>query len=592
MDASSISSHHYAALLQTITDLRADLEKTTARIRSLEDQNETLASSYSAVKEELLDTRKKYNEAREGYLNSVAEKFDSERQHEIFMERLKMQLLERTREFEQIKEKLVPHDIDQLRIQVQEELQLQHKQELKAKDNEVDSVKDKFFSIKRELERTRGEYMLLLEHQKKEIEALRQDNSKLADLVPMIEPINLSIAATGEMSLREEKDQLLHELDHLRNKLREELTFERDEKIKLQQSLEKTIRDLERSHLELRDTLATRDAELAGALKRNSKLQEKLDRKVGQLKSLRVQHEDDELRVSDAMKELQEVKRLLTLTRSETTRQLDEQREEHRKRLEERDEELEQTRTRLKDREEHIRRLQRDISEVQQKIETAEHDLHRTHLQQTHDLRRRNHALELDLVEQRQLLRGREEDNAAQREQLTAERDTLVSEVTRLRREKEVVHLKLREQDTTAETQRKRLQAAQTDALAKLTETERVLRDVKAQQSTTEVRYEALQGRLKDSERERFRLAEELQILEKRLQEEKKRKDALQKDFQLQLETLGPAFKERSEEIAKQMKIVVAKERKRADAYKAKALEAHSRVKSLSDLALQQQQNY
>lgn len=469
---------------------------------------------------------------------------------------------------------------------------MQHKQELKAKDNEVDSVKDKFFSIKRELERTRGEYMLLLEHQKKEIEALRQDNSKLADLVPMIEPINLSIAATGEMSLREEKDQLLHELDHLRNKLREELTFERDEKIKLQQSLEKTIRDLERSHLELRDTLATRDAELAGALKRNSKLQEKLDRKVGQLKSLRVQHEDDELRVSDAMKELQEVKRLLTLTRSETTRQLDEQREEHRKRLEERDEELEQTRTRLKDREEHIRRLQRDISEVQQKIETAEHDLHRTHLQKTHDLRRRNHALELDLVEQRQLLRGREEDNAAQREQLTAERDTLVSEVTRLRREKEVVHLKLREQDTTAETQRKRLQAAQTDALAKLTETERVLRDVKAQQSTSEVRYEALQGRLKDSERERFRLAEELQILEKRLQEEKKRKDALQKDFQLQLETLGPAFKERSEEIAKQMKNVVAKERKRADAYKAKALEAHSRVKSLSDLALQQQQNY
>lgn len=118
MDASSISSHHYAALLQTITDLRADLEKTTARIRSLEDQNETLAESYNTVKEELLETRKKYNEAREGYLNSVTEKFESERQHEIFMEKLKMQLLERTREFEQIKEKLVPHDIDQLRIQV------------------------------------------------------------------------------------------------------------------------------------------------------------------------------------------------------------------------------------------------------------------------------------------------------------------------------------------------------------------------------------------------------------------------------------------------------------------------------------------
>lgn len=118
METSSISSHHYAALLQTISELRADLEKTAARIRSLEDQNESLNSNYSAVKEDLLETRRKYNEAREGYLNSVAEKFEAERQHTTFIEKLKLQLLERTREFEQIKEKLVPHDIDQLRIQV------------------------------------------------------------------------------------------------------------------------------------------------------------------------------------------------------------------------------------------------------------------------------------------------------------------------------------------------------------------------------------------------------------------------------------------------------------------------------------------
>jgi|EP01033_Poteriospumella_lacustris_P009168 hypothetical protein len=588
MDASSISSHHYAALLQTITDLRADLEKTTARIRSLEDQNESLNGNYAAVKEELLDTRKKYNEAREGYLNSVGEKFEAERQHEMFMEKLKLQLLDRTREFEQIKEKLVPHDIDQLRIQVQEELQLQHKQELKAKDAEVEAFKDKFFGIKRELERTRGEYMLLLEHQKKEIEALRLDNAKLADLVPMVEPANVSIAAAGEMSLREEKDQLLNELEHLRNKLREELTYERDEKIKQQQAHDKTLRDLERTVMELREQVAVRDADLGGAVKRASKLQEKLDRKVGQMKALRLQHEEDDVRVGDATRELAEVKRLLGATRAESTRQIDDLREEHRKRVDELEEELENTRTRLKDREEGIRRLQRDMSELQQRTESGENDLRRSYLQQTQELRRRNHTLELDSVEQRQVLRSREEDWAAQREQLQAERDALLSEVTRLRREKEVLHLKLREQDASTDTQRKRLQGAQTDALAKLTETERQLRDAKAHVSTAEVRHEALQGRLKDSERERLRLAEEVSLLEQRLSEEKKRRDALHKDFQQQLEALGPAFKERAEEVQRQMKQVVAKERKRADAYKAKALEAHSRVKSLSEAALQQ----
>jgi predicted RNase H-like nuclease (RuvC/YqgF family) len=117
MDSSN-SSHHYAALLHTIGELRTDLEKTTSRIKTLEEQNSSLSQNYNTVKEELLEARKKYNEVRENYLTSVAEKFEAERQHDLFIEKLRLQLLEKTKEFEQLKEKLVPHDIDQLRVQV------------------------------------------------------------------------------------------------------------------------------------------------------------------------------------------------------------------------------------------------------------------------------------------------------------------------------------------------------------------------------------------------------------------------------------------------------------------------------------------
>jgi hypothetical protein len=65
-------------------------------------------------------------------MQTVAEKIDAERQYEAFMDRLKSQLIEKTKDFEQIREKLIPHDIDHLRIKVQEELEIIHKQQIQS----------------------------------------------------------------------------------------------------------------------------------------------------------------------------------------------------------------------------------------------------------------------------------------------------------------------------------------------------------------------------------------------------------------------------------------------------------------------------
>ena len=40
----------------------------------MEEQNLSLTQNYNTVKDELVDTRHKYNEARENYLTAVAEK--------------------------------------------------------------------------------------------------------------------------------------------------------------------------------------------------------------------------------------------------------------------------------------------------------------------------------------------------------------------------------------------------------------------------------------------------------------------------------------------------------------------------------------
>eukprot|EP01031_Cornospumella_fuschlensis_P031540 gene31540-38121_t len=162
--SSNISSNHYAALLHTVTELRTDLERTTSKIKSLEALNEQLTSNYMMAKGELDEVRKKFKETREFYMGAVQDKFDAERQHQSIMERLKSQLQEKTQEFEKIRDELVPQDIDQLRMKVQEELEIRHKQELKGLESELELQREKNFATRRELERTRTEYTSLLQN--------------------------------------------------------------------------------------------------------------------------------------------------------------------------------------------------------------------------------------------------------------------------------------------------------------------------------------------------------------------------------------------------------------------------------------------
>ncbi len=100
MDSSSSSSGstQHQALLSTVMELKADLERTMNKMQVMDEQNRSLTHSYGIMKEELIETRKKYNECRENYLNTVADKLADEERREEFNERLKLQLAEKTKE--------------------------------------------------------------------------------------------------------------------------------------------------------------------------------------------------------------------------------------------------------------------------------------------------------------------------------------------------------------------------------------------------------------------------------------------------------------------------------------------------------------
>ena len=83
MDASEFSSSQYSNLLGTVSDLRNDLEKAVSELQSLRESNETLKRENEALHEAVLETRKKYVEAQENYMNTVAAKLETEKQYEV-----------------------------------------------------------------------------------------------------------------------------------------------------------------------------------------------------------------------------------------------------------------------------------------------------------------------------------------------------------------------------------------------------------------------------------------------------------------------------------------------------------------------------
>jgi hypothetical protein len=209
MDASNSSTSssgnsQHAALLQTVIDLKSDLERTMQKMQVMEDQNLNLTQNYNAVKDELVDTRHKYNEARENYLTTVAEKTEIERNSEMFMEKLKVQLSEKTKEFESMRDKFAPQDLDFIRIKVQEELEVPHRQRVQAMEEEVQKHKDAFFTMRRELETAKAEYETYSINQANEVRSIREEHEAVQAVL------------RDQIAKLQDKDLLIEKDDQLR----------------------------------------------------------------------------------------------------------------------------------------------------------------------------------------------------------------------------------------------------------------------------------------------------------------------------------------------------------------------------------------
>jgi hypothetical protein len=139
----------YATLLNTVESLQADLQQTITTCHSLREQNAIL--QVASNRSELVEQAKA--------------KIESDRATEALVAKWKVQLDSRTRELEDVQKKLVPQDLDMLRIQIQEELEVPHQQKISDLEAEARSFQQMFFNVRRELERSKTEFASYTEHQ-------------------------------------------------------------------------------------------------------------------------------------------------------------------------------------------------------------------------------------------------------------------------------------------------------------------------------------------------------------------------------------------------------------------------------------------
>jgi type I site-specific restriction endonuclease len=86
-------------------------------------------------------------------------KIQTHKRHEELIAKWKSQIEQKAKAFENLQKKLAPpRDLEQLRLQIQEELDVPHQQKLKMFQEEVEKYRQSTFNLRRQFESLKSEY--------------------------------------------------------------------------------------------------------------------------------------------------------------------------------------------------------------------------------------------------------------------------------------------------------------------------------------------------------------------------------------------------------------------------------------------------
>lgn len=565
--ASSVPHGQYAIMLQQLTELRGQLEHAAAQNHALAEQNRSLQAMYGSVKAELVESRKKYAEAQENYLATVTAKFEAERQSEAFLEHLKAQLNEKTKEFEVLRDKFSPQDIDYIRIKVQEELEVPHRNKVHVMEKEIDRHREQYYTMRRNYELVKAQSEMQIQNHMREIASLRDGHAlEVKSMKKVIDNLRNSAYSPEHGEQLRAATAKVHELENKLRVVSQEAATLRSERDNAVVAVETARSRLDEMHLAQRTKATAGEAELHATRHQNASMLVEVEKKDSIITMLKQNVEELERQLTYFRSLANDREGQLAKERSDNDEQVAYVRSTYERQVSELEERNVLLQNKLRDREESLRRAQREANEMQLRAESLESEVRKSFFQQLVEAKQRAENLELELMDLKDSYRQSEMQLKAAIDQSLLECDRLRSESSRLSREKEVLHGHLRDQELKLESEKR---VASDVKRAK----EDALRLLKTRDSETLATRQAL-------EQMSAELIELKESSARREQEYKKQWEYVQVEVQKRYEALGVSYKKTIEDCIKKGKAAVLRERKRADAYKSRAIDLHRKSKS------------
>lgn len=579
----SSSNSQYAQLLATVTDLQHDLEKALQQLSVQASNNNILKETNDRLTEELSETQARYHEVRSNYVQAVQQAQDKDKHNQDFLARIKLQLNEKTKEFESQRERFKPQDIDSIKIKIQEELEFSHSMQLNSVKTELEQYKELYQSLKNENEMNQVAYQMKCDSYEKQG---RQLTEKYNDLNRYIHE---KMAAWADQNYQLEKEEIIrnqsikiYELESILKNVKEECHGYHDKYESLAKDAETTTTKYNEMMFELKGRMTLNDSERHNTEEKMKYMRMDLDKKDMAIKMLRIQYDEQREKFDILQHSYDDATTQFILEKDDLNKEIESLRTNYENRLLKGNEQIQLLSERLAEREDSIKRLQRQSSDLQTRYETNEREIRRLHQQQVQELQKRYVVIEGDLAAARKELSSIQQQNNLQDEKKSTDIELYKSEVSRIKREKEVLHERLREMErklqriSSLESQIGENKIRESSQQKELAQCRNTIRDMERNYESLSLKYDSLQR--------------EHQIFVETVQQETKRRiETIHQNVKSKFIDMKTKLKDKSEECMTAKK-ELNKEKKRSELYKEKALQAHRQQKLLASIVGEHEQ--
>jgi len=461
-------------------------------------------------------------------------------------------------------------ELDFIRIKIAQELEVPHTQRIQALQAQLEEQRETCFSSKRELECCKAELEATKRNHEMEVSCLKEvyegavnelkeECNRLQDMEYSPDKENLILRYNSK------KDELSHQIQLLKEEIIS-VSREKDEAVYALEAC-KSQREEVIAHLKVRTIGA--ETEKFALEQRMAILSGDCERKDSQLRILKASVEDLTSQVELSHQRNSDIEARFKTLDEDRVKEMDDNKRRYETEIQDLENEIELLTSRLHDREELVTRAQREASEMQVRAESVEGELRKSHQMHVNELKKRLASLEIELADEQTARRKLEADKIMRFQQDRTEHEILKSEVTVLKREKEVLHEKLIEADRIFEAENRKSSTGKREAAAKI--------------SLLEQSQYVLKSTIKELELKMAELSTQLEDAGKAKDHHEALVDALQREFANRATNMERAHKKKIEDISKKHQAALLKEGKRAEAYKEKCLEAHRRGKVLAD---------